>query len=131
MCLPSSKSSSLFCAHVCLTRGLSPAPSLWKPGCLTQSGNYSCPEPCLFRAEPCATINKSSLKCLSRFRQGYSNLDAGLVTPAEKNLGEENDPTSGHGKGKGPLTTQSIMWKGYVGDLAQSWREKNLEFKYQ
>lgn len=78
------------------------------------------PQSLLFRAEPCATINKSSLKCLSRFRQGYSNLDACLVTPAEKNLGEENDPTSGPGKGRGPLTTQSIMWKGYVGDLAQS-----------
>lgn len=127
MCPPSSKSSSLFCVHVCLTRGLSPAPSLWKPGCLTQSGNYSSPEPHLFRAEPCATINKSSLKYLSCFRQGYNNLDTCLVTPAEKNLGEENDFTSGHGKGKGPLTTQRIMWRGYVGDLIQSWREKNLE----
>lgn len=63
---------------------------------VSHGDNYSSPEPCLFRSEPCVLINKSSLKCLSCFWQGYNNLDACFVTPT----GKRTIPHLGMRKGK-------------------------------
>lgn len=69
--------------------------------------------------------NKSSLKHLSCFWQGYNNLDACLVTPTGKNLGEEKDFTSWHEKREKPINNQHYNVERMWGQLDSELEGKN------